>query len=156
MEFTEDNLRNLRKILEDFGSISGLKCNYDKTVVMPVGKVGDIRFPLHGFCLANTVKLLGVNIINNAMDLLSNFTNILDKICNTIFFWERFNLTHPGRIAVLKTLSIPQLNYLGCFLSPDDDVLACIQGLMDAFALKGQIISKDRRCLLPKQGEGVF
>jgi hypothetical protein len=37
MELTEDNLRNLRLILDNFGTISGLKCNYDKTMVMPVG-----------------------------------------------------------------------------------------------------------------------
>ncbi len=98
----KDNLRNLRKILEDFGSISGLKCNYDKTVVMPIGSVGESSFPLHGFCIANSVKLLGLNITNNPMDLPSKFCNLVDKISNTRAFWERFHLSLPGRIAVLK------------------------------------------------------
>ncbi len=72
-------------------------------------------------------------------------------------FWERFHLSLPGRIAVVKTLLIPQLNYLGCFLVPDDEVLSDIQDLLDKFALKGQIISKDRRYLLPEQGRaGLF
>jgi hypothetical protein len=35
MVLTEDNLRHLRGILDSFGMISGLKCNYDKTVIMP-------------------------------------------------------------------------------------------------------------------------
>jgi hypothetical protein len=35
---TEDNLSSLRNILNYFGDISGLKCNFDKTVVLPVGK----------------------------------------------------------------------------------------------------------------------
>jgi hypothetical protein len=33
----EKNLQNLRRNLHDFGPISGLKCNFDKTVVMPIG-----------------------------------------------------------------------------------------------------------------------
>jgi hypothetical protein len=157
MEFTENNLRNLRRILEDFGAISGLKCNYDKTVVMPIGTVSNVNIPLHGFCLSNTVKLLGLNISNNLADLPSNFINFAEKIRNTILFWERFHLSLPGRIAVVKTLLIPQLNYLGCFLVPDDEVLSEIQDLLDRFALKGQIISKDRRYLLPEQGgAGLF
>ncbi len=156
MEFTENNLRNLREILEKFGKISGLKCNYDKTVVMPIGPVSDNNIPLHVFCLSNTVKLLGLNITNNLAELPSNFTNFASKIRNTILFWERFNLTLPGRIAVVKTLLIPQLNYLGCFLTPDDAVLSEFQDMFDKFALKGQNISKDRRYLLPEQGGLAF
>jgi hypothetical protein len=34
----EDNLANLRKVLNDFGDRSGLRCNFDKTTVLPVGK----------------------------------------------------------------------------------------------------------------------
>jgi hypothetical protein len=124
---------------------------------MPIGSVGDSSFPLHGFCIANFVKLLGLNITNNPMDLPSNFCNLVDKISNTIAFLERFHLSLPGRIAVLKTLLIPQLNYLGFFLTSDDDVLTALHELMDSFALKGQIISKDRRYLQPEQGgAGLF
>jgi hypothetical protein len=157
MEFSESNLRYLRGILESFGKISGLKCNYDKTVVMPIGKVCKMNMNLHGFCLSNSVKLLGLDISNDLNELPANFTNIEKKIRDIILFWERFRLTFPGRIAVLKTLILPQLNYLGCFLSPDSDVLARIQELMDGFALKGQSISRDRRYLLPSQGgAGLF
>ncbi len=112
---------------------------------------------MHGFCISNSVKLLGMNITNNLNDLPSNFISIETKIRDIILFWERFHLTLPGRIAVLKTLIIPQLNYLGCFLTPEDEVLARIQENMDSFVLKGQSISKDRRYLLPEQGgAGLF
>ncbi len=30
----EENLISLRNVLDDFGNLSGLKCNFDKTVVM--------------------------------------------------------------------------------------------------------------------------
>ncbi len=124
---------------------------------MRIGRVEDINFPLHGFCLANSVKLLGLDITNNPMDLPSNFRSLIEKISNTIALWERFHLTLPGRIAVLKTLLIPQLNYLGCFLTPEEDLLDTLQGIMDSFVLKGQAISKDRHYLPPEQGgTGLF
>jgi hypothetical protein len=37
MELTEKNLFTLRESLEKFGDISGLRCNYDKTLVIPIG-----------------------------------------------------------------------------------------------------------------------
>jgi hypothetical protein len=157
MEFTEGNLKRLCEILEDFGHIIGLKCNYDKTVILPIGKVNNTPIDLHGFCISNSVKLLGMNITNNLNDFPSNFISIENKIRDIILFWERFHLTLPGRIAVLKTLVIPQLNYLGCFLTPEEDVLTRIQENMDSFVLKGQSISKDRRYLHPDQGgAGLF
>jgi hypothetical protein len=43
-------------------------------------------------------------------------------------------------------------NYLGSFLTPDDNTLMEIQNLVDKFALDGQIMSANRRYLLPEQG----
>ena len=36
---TEENLRNFSRILTLFHSVSGLKCNLDKTFIIPVGKL---------------------------------------------------------------------------------------------------------------------
>jgi hypothetical protein len=124
---------------------------------MPIGKVRNSNIDLHGFCLSNSVKLLGLNITNDLNDLPSNFIHIEQKIRDIILFWERFRFTFPGRVAILKTLVLPQLNYLGCFLTPENDVLTRIQETLDGFALKGQSISKDRRYLHPNQGgAGLF
>jgi hypothetical protein len=78
-----------------------------------------------------------------------NFSNVIDKIENLIRFWERFKLTLPGRIAIIKTLLVPQLNYLGCVLTPADRDIQRIQTALDTFALKGLPVSIDRRYLLP-------
>jgi hypothetical protein len=110
MELTEDNLRNLRLVLDDFGKISGLKCNYDKTMVMPVGTGQQIPNNLYGFALTKEIKLLGADITNDWRDLEKNFSNVIEKIENLIRFWERFKLTLPGRIAIIKTLLVPYLN----------------------------------------------
>ncbi len=81
----------------------------------------------------------------------------MDKIESLIHFWERFKLSLPGRISIIKTLLVPQLNYLGCILTPSDTIVKNIQLALDSFALKGIVVSTDRRYLLPEQGGvGLF
>jgi hypothetical protein len=152
MELTSQNLLNLRKILNDFGSISGLICNYEKTQVMPVGCIDNTLLDLHGLCLTNKIKLLGLEITNDLDTLSDAFLSIREKLLSLVWFWERFNLTLLGRIAIVKTLLISQINYLGSFLTPEDTILSEIQAILDNFALKNLNISVDRRYLKPEQG----
>ncbi len=142
----------LRKILDDFGIISGLICNYEKTVVMPIGDTSVVPKDLSGFTLASSVKLLGMDISNNLDNVDDIFISIGEKILNLILFWSRFRLSLPGRIAILKTLLIPQLNYLGCILSPSRLVLDNLQELVDEFTVSGLRISKARYYLPPSEG----
>jgi hypothetical protein len=123
MLLNEENLISLRTVLDDFGSISGLKCNFDKTVVMPIGRVGTELENYAGFTVSSSVKLLGMTINNNLDNFDSIFMDIGERILNIILFWNRFRLTLCGRIAILKTLLIPQINYLGCFLTPDRTII---------------------------------
>jgi hypothetical protein len=150
----EDNLRVLRKILDDFGNISGLLCNYDKTVVMPVGNTSNIPVDMSGFTLANSVKLLGMDISKNLDNVDDIFIAVGEKILNLILFWSRFRLSLPGRISILKTLLIPQLNYLGCILTPSRLVLDNLQDLVHEFAIGSLRISKARYYLPPNEGGG--
>jgi hypothetical protein len=62
MELTETNIATLRKILDDFGNISGLRCNYEKTQIMPIGINNSIPDNLHGFIVTNKIKLLGLEL----------------------------------------------------------------------------------------------
>jgi hypothetical protein len=154
MELTESNIANLRKILDDFGNISGLRCNYEKTQIMPIGMNNVIPENLHGFVVANKIRLLGFDLSSDLNLLPRAFDAIKEKIVSLILFWERFKLTLPGRISIIKTLLLPQLNYLGSFLTPEDSTLAEIQNLLDKFALDRQIMSPNRRYLSPELGGG--
>ncbi len=157
MELTGENLRRLRNILDEFGNVSGLRCNYDKTMVMPIGNVNNVPTDLHGFVLTDKIKLLGMDITNNIGGLSNNFHSVLEKITKLILFWERFKLSIPGRISIVKTLLMPQLNYLGCFISPDDGTINLLQDSIDNFVLKGQPMTAARRYLKPEQGGlGIF
>jgi hypothetical protein len=154
------NLLNLRLILDQFAIISGLSCNYEKTCVLPVGPANPnflIETDTSGFQVVNKIKLLGLEIDNSFENTDTVFAEIHEKIKNLISFWERFRLTLPGRISVTKNLIIPQINYLGCFLCPNENILKNIQRSLDNFALGGLNVAVDRRYLPPEMGGmGLF
>ncbi len=102
--------------------------------------------------MSSSVKLLGMTINNNLDNIDSIFMDIGEKILNIILFWSRFRLTLCGRIAILKTLLIPQINYLGCFLTPDRTIIDGLQDLLDDFALSNIPCAKSRRYLPPEKG----
>jgi hypothetical protein len=148
----EGNLRTLRHTLDEFGKISGLLCNYDKTVVMPIRKKKTIPTEMSGFVLADNIKLLGMNITANLSNVDDIFIDIGEKILGLILFWSRFRLSLPGRIAILKTLLIPQLNYLGCILTPSQLVIKNIQEMVDDFVIGGIRVNKSRYYIPTSEG----
>jgi hypothetical protein len=75
-----------------------------------------------------------------------------EKNRGKIAFWDRFRLSLPGGISVIKNLLIPLLNYLGCILTPSDAVLDGVQESLDNFAIARNQVSKDRRYLKPADG----
>jgi hypothetical protein len=152
MMIESSSLAALRKILDDFGRISGLICNYEKTVIVPVGPNRLTVNDIEGFAVDTHVKLLGMEVTNSLDNVDDIFINLGEKILNIILFWIRFRLSLPGRIAILKTLLIPQLNYLGCFLTPSRIVIDNLQTMLDDFVLNGLRISKDRYYLPPNEG----
>jgi len=151
-----NNLARLREILNDFGDVSGLRCNFEKTCVLPVGPPV-LNVDYAGFHVVDRFTLLGMEITKEFENTNEIFLGIHEKIVNHISFWERFRLTLPGRISVIKTLLIPQINYLGSFLTPTDAVLNTLQSSLDRFALSGQNVAEGRRYLPPKKGGlGLF
>ena len=78
---TEENLRNFSKILTFFHTVSGLKCNLDKTFVIPVG-----NFAKENMCQDLNLKwmdsftVLGITIDNRLQELQQNFHRIYDKV----------------------------------------------------------------------------
>jgi hypothetical protein len=122
--FTFTALLALKTCLEEFGTFSGLKCNIEKTVLMQVGQKTPItpEIAALGFSFVDSIKILGMDIDADIVNLDSNFTRIAISIDKSIAYWDRYNLTLPGRINVAKSLLVSLLNYLGCFLMPSRNI----------------------------------
>jgi hypothetical protein len=110
-----------------------------------------------GFDVKNEVKLLGLKIESNCSNYSASKNDIEDKILSQIRFWNRFDLSLPGRISVSKTFMYSQLNYIGCFLPIETERLVNIENSIEQY-VKGPLnISKERMTLTREEGGlGLF
>ena len=97
-----------------------------------------------GFSIVDNFKLLGLDIKSSLDNTVEIFSGISDKIRKLVQFWERFKLTLPGRLSVMKTWLLSQLNYIGCFLPAPNESIDHIQRLIDGFVIKNLPISAER------------
>jgi hypothetical protein len=150
-----ENLSRVKDVLIEFGRISGLETNVEKTTLMPIGCLEE---PLEddildlGFEIVNEIKCLGVKINNRAGNLEDNFDPVCTKIRQLIGSWDRFSLSLPGKICVAKTMLLSQIGYLGCIITPSAEQLKVMQNLIDSYVTKGIVIAADRIYDKPKNG----
>ncbi len=151
-----ESLSFLKKILTDFASFSVLKCNADKTVLMQVGNKIPVSQEIVdlGFTFDKKIKILGMEIDADLNELDNNFENVIRSIKKSIGFWERLNLSMPGRINVIKSLLFSQIIYLGSFIIPSKEQLNEIQRILDNFA-KGSLNLARNKITLPPESGGL-
>jgi len=106
-------------------------------MVMQIGAIIPLSHELAslGFNYANKIKILGMEIDQNLENLDSNYLAVEQKIRKAKAYWERYNLSLPGKINIVKSLIISLLNHLGCILMPSTEKLSSIQSILDNFVL---------------------
>jgi hypothetical protein len=110
-----------------------------------------------GFDVKNEVKLLGLKIQNNCSNYTASKNDIEEKISCQIRFWNRFDLSLPGRISVSKTFMYSQLNYIGCFLPIETERLVAIENSIEHYVRGPLNISKERMTMTREEGGlGLF
>ena len=158
-EMSFDSLNFICGVLEDFGNISGLLCNKEKTVLMQVGRRTPISDDIRqlGFLIKDSITLLGADISSDSGKFENSEKRVLNKIRGEITYWSRLNLTLPGRINIAKTMLYSQLNYLGCILNFTDVFIDTCSTLITNF-VKGKLnIASDRFFKHPSEGGiGLF
>ena len=99
-----NSLQSIKPALQHFGRISGLICNYDKSVIMPfldIDPALSLEIESLGFQVVDHFKLLGLELNKNLDNVPAIYESITEKIRSLIRFWERFKLTLPGRICIM-------------------------------------------------------
>jgi hypothetical protein len=149
-----DCLLRLKAILDEFGGISGLLCNFDKTMVMNIGLLAnDVRFLQEiGFSVTDKIKLLGFHLGREGLDYDTMFRNVTRNICAIATQWSRFKLSLPGRISIFKNLMLSQVSYIGSISCPHSDVIEEIQNIMNRFVLGNLKVSRERLYTDPDHG----
>jgi hypothetical protein len=148
------SLDRLKNILADFTVISGLKCNLDKTCVLPIGPASDVvnEIPRLGFIVVERFKLLGFNITREGQETESTFEGLYQKIANLITVWDRYRLSLAGCIGIYKTLLLSQLSFHGSILRPSSNMVSRLQNLMNRFVIGNLKIAANRLYLDPDSG----
>jgi hypothetical protein len=130
----------IKEIMLNFAIISGLKANFDKCVLIPLGFENDIPdyFFTTGFTVDNKAKILGCTVYDNPEDLTKNFDDVISSIIKIRNFWSRFNLSLPGRIAIAKSLMLSKLSYLGSIFEPTPTQFSDLESVIYNF-IKGKL-----------------
>jgi hypothetical protein len=149
-----ESLSALKKVVEDFAIISGLKSNAEKTTLLQIGSVTPLPNDVLelGFNVVEDVTLLGMRFDRDLTTLTSHFNDVLGKVQRIREFWERFNLTLPGRIRVCKTFMLSQVGYLGSIIKPNENQFKLLQECMDKFCTGSMNIAKKKLYLPPEEG----
>jgi len=145
--FEYDSLSELKRVLENFRHISGLKCNYEKTSILRIGNTeGQVEPRIYelGFEIVDNIKLLGFYLSNEGILVDRAMIKIEQNINNIVRFWKRFNLSLAGKIMVSKTLLISQLSYYVTILQPETEFITRIQETINQFVTEKLNIGKDR------------
>ena len=133
---------------------------YDKSVIMPfldIDPALSLEIESLGFQVVDHFKLLGLELNKNLDNVPAIYESITEKIRSLIRFWERFKLTLPGRICIMKTCLISQINYIGCFLLASDNCINNLQILIDRFVKDTLPVAAERLYLPPALGGlGIF
>ena len=109
-----ESVPNVLSLVNDFSKISGLKLNVDKSIAKCIGslkhKECHNRYELKW--TKGPIKTLGITITNDAQLILDEvFLPRLKVFDNILNMWHARGLTLKGKITVLKSLALPQLQY---------------------------------------------
>jgi hypothetical protein len=150
-----DTLKRVKDSMLEFGVVSGLCTNVEKTTIMRIGNIEsriDPRIEDLGFTFVTDMKILGFEIDQNLVQLDQNFEKIISKLRQIVGNWSRFRLSLPGRIAIAKSLLLSQVTFPGTILDPSREQLATINGIIEDFVTYGIVIAKERIYAPAKKG----
>ena len=136
LQYDTTSIDSALQAFDKFQAISGLKVNYEKTELFPVGAIRESEVPLYSKrnikWSPKSVKVLGIHITYNKKDLLKkNYKQIVTKLENIIHIWKRRNLTLYGKVQIIKAHLQSQLIYqLSVLPSPPRSFLDKIQKIL--------------------------
>ena len=134
-----DSIIQLLSVLKKFQNCSGLKINVEKTEVIPVGiykfknktlpkEISRIKIN-HG-----SFKTLGIWFSYNSKENVElNFEVKLKKMEIILNIWKKRSLSLKGKILIMKTLVLPQVNYLLSVCYCPDHILQRIDKMLFNF-----------------------
>ena len=109
------SVKHALSCLSDFHKVSGLRVNISKTVGMGIGTLTDV-LPDDKYGIEWTkgpITTLGITITNDPkLNVNFNFEPRLKTMTSTLNIWLSRNLSINGKVAILKSVALPKLQYV--------------------------------------------
>jgi hypothetical protein len=156
---TRGALRQLFKNLETYGQISGLKINIEKTEIITLGETRKEDLPKqHRKYIKNQVKYLGAIITTDEKETTKlNMEEANKKIDQLINTWKNRKMPISGKIAIIKSLLIPQLTYyLSIMTSPSKEQIKEINKKLYHFINNGKSEKIKRNIIIGDYKDGGY
>ena len=130
-----ESLRCSLQIVEQFGSISGLKLNKKKTKAMWIGSSKTKNTKILEFRSTKVpIKILGAHLSYNVdKNNDANFFVKIRKMKTKLNLWQTRDLTLYGKSLLAKTLGASQLIYTASMISMPDTVINTVQSHLFSF-----------------------
>ena len=116
MDGSKSTFKNLMDKIDNFGKISGLKLNSNKSIMLRSGSLSKSK---DNFSTDNQfiwtsdhASTLGITFSNDKrMYKEYNLNPKIKEFCNCLNIWKKHNLSIIGKITVIKTFALPKLIY---------------------------------------------
>ena len=128
------------EIVDNFGSLSGLKLNRKKTKAIWLGKwKNNKNNALQLKWLRNPVKILGIHVsYDEKENNQHNFNHKLQKLQTNLDLWRARDLTLFGRVLIIKSLALSQLVYSASILNVPQEITPIIKTKLFKFLWKNK------------------
>jgi len=145
-------IQKILEILENFGKLSGLYINREKTHIMITGKEWEGGEDIEGITIKRECKLLGLMLDYKLENIGKNWDNCVQKISGLINYWNQFNLTLTGRIMVAKTFLLSQVTFFLGIIEIGPIKIRQIEDMIGKYVLGKLQVARDRLYKKIEQG----
>jgi hypothetical protein len=155
----KEGIHKLFQCLQQFGEISGLKLNIAKTEIILLNNTESEGLPnRYKKFVKDEIHYLGCDISTNLRSTTKiNIEKGVSKILKLTMKWKNRRTTLSGKIAIIKSLLIPQLTYvLTTMASPTEEEIKEINKELFSFLNSGGSEKIKRNTLIGEYEEGGY
>ena len=151
------SVRNTLLELERYEKVSGLRCNLEKCEIMALGNSveEDIEFCGYKLKWVSEIVICGITFSMNSSVLISkNFDPVTEKLISKLNMWNMRDLSLIGKIQVLKTYGISQIQDVMNVIEPSNEILNRLNTIIFNFLWGCKIDKVKRKAIISDYDQG--
>ena len=142
---------------EIFGRVSGLVCNLCKCQAMALGitQPEPLLYNNEKIEWVDELTITGT-IFGKSNEQLreKNFESVIDKLQSKLHIWKQGDLSLIGKIQILKTYGISEIQYTMNMITPTPKVLKTIKNILNNFLWGSNVNKIKHKAMIANYDEG--